>query len=88
MPRRTAAVHVTALPGRNSQAAKRSAIVAGGITLRRRLSKIFQREMSGRRLRSQVPPRVGTKGNSHVRICQSPRTQRRCRRAWASTLEG
>ena len=71
---------------RVAQAATKS--LAGGRRLRRRLSKIFHREMSGRRLRSQAPPRVGTNGNSHIRICQSPRTQRRRRRAWASRLEG
>ena len=43
--------------------------------------------MSGRRLRSS-PPRDGTNGNSQSRICQSPRTQRCWRRAWASTLDG
>jgi hypothetical protein len=88
MARRTAAVHVFALPGRRLQAVNRSATVAGGTRLRRRLSKIFQREMRGRRLRCQAPPRVGTNGNSHRRICQSPRTQRRRRRAWARRLEG
>jgi hypothetical protein len=43
MARRTAAVHVFALPGRRLQPANRSATVAGGTRLRRRLSKIFQR---------------------------------------------
>ena len=32
--------------------------------------------------------RDGTKGKSHQRICQSPRTHRCCRRACASTLDG
>ena len=32
--------------------------------------------------------RVGTTGSSHHRICQSPRTQRCCRCAWARTLDG
>jgi oligopeptidase B len=43
--------------------------------LRRRLSKIFQRESSESGLFCQ-PPAVGTHGNSHGRICQSPRVQR------------
>ncbi len=34
------------------------------------------------------PERVGTQGNSQRRICQSPRTQRCWRRAWARTLAG
>ena len=43
--------------------------------------------MSGRRLRSR-PAASGRSGSSQRRICQSPRTQRCWRRAWASTFPG
>ena len=49
--------------------------------------RIFQRAIAGKRLRVS-PRRDGTSGNSQKRICQSPRTQRCWRRAWASTLPG
>jgi hypothetical protein len=74
-------------PGSQVHAEASNATSPGATRLRRRLSKIFQRLMSGSRLRSR-PCRVGTTGSSHDRICQSPRTQRCWRRAWASTLEG
>ena len=53
-----------ALPGRTVQPRRSTASVAGAIRLRRRLSRIFQRAMSGRRLRCR-PVRDGTNGNSH-----------------------
>jgi len=84
---RAIAVHATGDPGRTVQPRSRSATVAGAIRLRRRLSRIFQREMSGRRLRCG-PVFDGTNGKSHHRICQSPRTQRCWRLACASTLDG
>ena len=46
-----AAVHATGWPGRTVQPSTSRSSVAGGIRLRRRLSRIFQRAMSGRRLR-------------------------------------
>ena len=76
-----------AWPGRSVQPSTRRVSVAGGTRLRRRLSRIFHRAMSGRRFRV-TPVRDGTKGNSHHRICQSPRTHRCWRRACARTLEG
>jgi hypothetical protein len=88
MPSRTAANQRAGWPGTHVHTASSSATVAGGTRLRRRLSKIFQREMSGSRLRSRRPERVGTSGKSQRRICQSPRTQRCWRRACASTVEG
>ncbi len=84
----TPAVHTAGFPGSTVQASARSAAVPGAARLRRRLSKIFQRAISGRRLRSSRPPRVATHGKSQSRICQSPRTQRWRRRAWVSTLAG
>ena len=59
-----------------------------GVTrLRRRLSRIFQRPISGSGLRLR-PWRDGTNGNSQNRICQSPRIQRCWRRACVRTLDG
>ncbi len=80
-------VQIHAGAGSTVQASSSAASVAGAIRLRRRLSKSFQREMSGSRLRSS-PPRIGTTGKSHHSSCQSPRTQRCSRRVWASMLEG
>ena len=76
-----------ALPGSPSHAAAKSASKEGATRLRRRLSKIFQRLISGKVLRA-VPSRVFTRKNNQPSSCQSPRTQRWARRAWASTLEG
>ena len=69
-------VHTIRAPGSQVQARNNKVTVAGAIRLRRRLSKIFHREMSGRELRARPEPRVGTHGNNQSRICQSPRTQR------------
>ena len=74
-------------PGRVVQPSTSRPRRAGASRLRRRLSRIFQRLIRGRWLRS-TPPVDGTHGNSHHRICQSPRTHRRCRRACASTVAG
>src|ERR1044072_8220252 len=49
---------------------------AGATRLRRRLSKIFQREMSGSSLRSLCPCASGAVGKSPRAICQSPRGPR------------
>src|SRR3989442_15737221 len=87
MPRITVSVHAQGAPGSHVHAEARSANVLGATRLRLRLSRIFQRLITGRRFFSR-PERVGTQGKSQVRTCQSPRTQRRCRLAWASTLEG
>ncbi len=74
-------------PGSTVQPATSIARSRGVTRLRRRLSRIFQRPMSGSEFRL-MPWRDGTNGNSQKRICQSPRIQRCCRRACASTLEG
>ena len=74
-------------PGSTVHPAISSASSVGATRLRRRLSRIFQRPMTGRVFRCS-PWRDGTNGNSHRRICQSPRIQRCCRRAWESTLDG
>ncbi|MEO7154369.1 MAG: hypothetical protein ABI054_06950 [Planctomycetota bacterium] len=57
-----------------------SAISAGAVKLRRRLSKIFHLLINGNVFLAK-PWRVGAMGNNHARICQSPRTQRCWRRA-------
>ena len=74
-------------PAGTSSRRRRKASSAGAIRLRRRLSRIFQRLMNGSWLRA-MPCAVGTNGNSHSRICQSPRTHRRCRRTCARTVGG
>ena len=84
---RPIAVHAAGVPGRTVQPRRSTATVTGAIRLRRRLSRIFQRDTSGRRLRCR-PVGDGTKGKSHHRICQSPRTQRCWRLACARTLDG
>ena len=74
-------------PGSTVHPATSKSSSVGDTRLRRRLSKIFQRPMSGTGFR--LRPRCdGTNGNSQKRICQSPRTQRCCRRACESTLDG
>ena len=65
--------------GNTVQPPTASAKSDGATRLRRRLSRIFQRLMSGRRLRA-TPRRDGTTGSSQNRICQSPRTHRCWRR--------
>ena len=72
---RIMAVHATELPGSNDQLSSNAATVTGAMTLRRRLSRIFHRAISGSRLRC-TPVRAGTNGKSHQRICQSPLTHR------------
>ena len=52
----------------------------GSTSERRRLSKIFQREMVEMGLRTYRPDSSGTRENIHWAICQSPRTQRCLRR--------
>ena len=83
----TASVQIAGEPGNPIHAAASNPTIEGATRLRRRLSSIFQRLIRGRRLRSNAR-RVRTTGSSQLRICQSPRTQRCCRRACATTLEG
>ena len=69
-------------PGRTVQPRASSKTRAGGTRLRRRLSRIFQRSMVGKGF-GACPPAVGTRRPIQGRICQSPRTQRCSRRAYA-----
>jgi hypothetical protein len=69
---RISAVHSHGDPGSSSHAPTSAMTAAGGTSVRRRLSRIFQREMVGSVLRA-TPSRVGTSGKSQSRICQSPR---------------
>ena len=63
------------------QPAASSSTSAGGMRLRRRLSRIFQREITGSVLDDASQPLApGTVRHSQRAICQSPRTQR-CWRA-------
>ena len=61
------------------QPSSNSSIIAAGTRLRRRLSKIFQRERPESGLFWRRPLRPGTRGSNHLAICQSPRIQRRRR---------
>ena len=49
---------------------------AAGTRLRRRLSKIFQRDSPESGFRSLRPSAAGTRGKSQLTICQSPRIHR------------
>src|SRR6185503_19432145 len=64
--------------GVQNQPTTRSAMIAGGTRLRRRLSKIFQRLNTESGLGSVLPPPTGTQDLSQSMICQSPRIQRCC----------
>ena len=57
--------------------------MTGSTRLRRRLSRIFHREMVLMGLATNLPDSSGTRPKSHCAICQSPRTQRCLRRVWA-----
>ena len=61
---RLIAVQTDARPGRQNQPAKSSSNVAGSRRLRRRLSRIFQREMALSGLSAYWPLKVGTLGRS------------------------
>ncbi len=67
-------------PGSPSQPAINRSRVNGSTRERRRLSKIFQREIVEIGLRTLRRDSSGTELNSHCAICQSPRTQRCFRR--------
>src|SRR5687767_14692907 len=74
-------VHTTGEPGKNNQPAASSASNVGGTRLRLKLSKIFQILMVDKRFRA-IPFSLWTMGNNHGSNCQSPRIQRRIRRAY------
>ena len=76
---RTSAVQRIGEPGSTVQPATRNTTCAISLRLRRRLSKIFQRESRLRRLRSN-PSGPGTLRVSHCSNCQSPRIHRCLRR--------
>src|SRR2546422_2058887 len=67
-------------PPSASQPSTSSKNVAGSTKLRRRLSKIFHREMDEIGFGACSPDSSVTLGNSHPAICQSPRSQRCLRR--------
>ena len=54
--------------------------MTGSTRLRRRLSRIFQREIVLMGFATSLPDSSGTRPKSHGAICQSPRTQRCFRR--------
>ena len=68
-----------ARPGDRNQDTSSTTNIAIGTRLRRKLSKIFQRDKLEIGLR-RVFSRPRTHGSTHPAICQSPRIQR-CRRA-------
>ena len=65
--------------GNKAQLSNKSDSKAGELKLRRRLSKIFQRDKLESGLCSLFPFGPGTPGNIQSAICQSPRIQRFCR---------
>ena len=69
------------------QPSSNSAVSAAGTRLRRRLSKIFQRDSADSGLRSRRRSGPGTWRRSHPASCQSPRIQR-CRRADVGAVAG
>ena len=69
-------VQNVAVPGRMVHPVTSRMTSAGGKRLRRRLSRIFQREIDGSVFRRRRPDASGTVRHSHRAICQSPRTQR------------
>src|ERR1051326_8861641 len=79
MTTRTNRLQSHAESGKIVQAATSHKNSEGASRLRRRLSKIFQRAISGRGLRTFCPLEFGTFGEHRGKIWQSPRVQR-CRR--------
>src|SRR5579862_4824926 len=84
----TISVHCRDRLGSISQPTSSTAKVATSERLRRRLSKICQREIALNGFGTSLPNDSGTRGKSHRPICQSPRTQRCFRRLYALTCEG
>ena len=73
-------VHTAGGPGNASQARSRKPSSVGGSRVRRRLSMIFQREISDSRFGPLPPSARGTRRRSQGSSCQSPRAQRWRRR--------
>ena len=88
MAARTAAVQTAGLPGRNVQPRNSRATVAGADQAAPQVVEDLPAGDEGEAVARAGRSGVGTHGNSHRRICQSPRTQRCWRRAWARTLDG
>ena len=76
-----------ALPG-NIHPASSAAILAGADNVRRRLSNIFHRAISGNLRRPRVAPAASPLPKIHGSSCQSPRAQRCWRAAATSYLAG
>src|ERR1700754_2868642 len=75
-------------PGKIVHASTNQINSPGATRLRRRLSEIFQRAISGSGLRLVWPLAFGVRGNNQRMICQSPRVQRCRRLAYASYEDG
>src|SRR5205814_9839773 len=75
-----AIVQFRAETGNISQLRRNSRKVAGSTKLRRKLSSIFHCETSEIGLGTLRPVSSGTRDNSQLVICQSPRSQRCLRR--------
>ena len=83
--RASRASRAAALPATRPARARGARSSSGLVRLRRRLSKIFQRSIGGERARHAPSRRpTGTLEKSHGRSCQSPRTHRCMRRAYAA----
>src|SRR3984893_9802497 len=83
-----ASVQYNALPGNSSHPQSSITNVAVSVRLRRRLSRIFHREIIEIGLGTILPKKLGTFGSSQNTICQSPRTQRCFLRLNALMCEG
>ena len=62
--------------GNTAQPSSSSRVIAAAIRLRRRLSRIFQRESSESGFFCRRALGMGISGNNQRAICQSPRIQR------------
>src|SRR3982075_2252387 len=75
-------------PGKTVHAARSHKNIDGATRLRRKLSRIFQREIIGSVLRTLRRFASGTVGKIKCKICQSPRVHRCCRLTYASYEAG
>ena len=74
-------IHTDAAAGGKAKPASNESMRAGADTVRRRLSRIFQRPIAGTTPRVRSVPVFGPRPDSHGSNCQSPRAQRWCRLA-------
>ena len=86
-PARNASM-IAAAPVDRAHEPSTTASIAGGTRLRRRLSKIFQRDKADIGLGPTCPERPLTDGSSQRAICQSPRIHRCLRPMSATYREG